>query len=44
MIFRIPKQAGEWVNRSKKVNFTFEGEEYSAFEGDTISSVELSKP
>jgi sarcosine oxidase subunit alpha len=38
MIFRIPKQAGEWVNRSKKVNFTFEGEEYSAFEGDTISS------
>ncbi len=38
MIFRTPKQAGEWVNRTKKINFTFEGEEFSAFEGDTISS------
>lgn len=38
MIFRIPKQAGEWVNRTKKINFTFEGESISAFEGDTISS------
>ena len=38
MIFRTPKQAGEWVNRTKKINFTFEGEAFSAFEGDTISS------
>lgn len=38
MIFRTPKQAGEWVNRTKKINFTFEGEEFSAYEGDTISS------
>ncbi|MDI1300232.1 2Fe-2S iron-sulfur cluster-binding protein [Methylotenera sp.] len=38
MIFRTPKQVGEWVNRTKKINFTFEGEEFSAFEGDTISS------
>jgi len=38
MIFRTPKQAGEWVNRTKKIKFTFEGEEFSAFEGDTISS------
>lgn len=38
MIFRTPKQAGEWVNRTKKINFTFEGEVFSAFEGDTISS------
>ena len=38
MIFRTPKQAGEWVNRTKKINFTFEGEAFTAFEGDTISS------
>ncbi len=38
MIFRTPKQTGEWVNRDKKINFTFEGEAFSAFEGDTISS------
>ncbi|MGB2831329.1 MAG: FAD-dependent oxidoreductase [Methylotenera sp.] len=38
MIFRTPKQAGEWVNRTKRINFTFEGEAFSAFEGDTISS------
>lgn len=38
MIFRTPKQVGEWVNRTKKINFTFEGDEFSAFEGDTISS------
>jgi sarcosine oxidase, subunit alpha len=38
MIFRTPKQAGEWVNRTKKINFTFEGEAFQAFEGDTISS------
>jgi sarcosine oxidase, subunit alpha len=35
---RNPKQAGEWLNRSKVINFTFEGEAYTAFEGDTISS------
>jgi sarcosine oxidase subunit alpha len=38
MIFRVPKQAGEWIDRSKKINFTFEGEAFTAFEGDTISS------
>jgi sarcosine oxidase subunit alpha len=38
MIFRTPKQTGEWVNRTKKISFTFEGEVFSAFEGDTISS------
>ncbi|MDP3744739.1 MAG: 2Fe-2S iron-sulfur cluster-binding protein [Methylotenera sp.] len=38
MNLRTPKQAGEWVNRSKKINFTFEGEVFTAFEGDTISS------
>jgi len=38
MILRTHKQAGEWVNRTKKINFTFEGEQFSAFEGDTITS------
>ncbi len=38
MSFRIPKQAKEWLNRNKKINFTFEGEAFTAFEGDTISS------
>jgi sarcosine oxidase, subunit alpha len=35
---RNPKQAGEWINRTKVINFTFEGEAFAAFEGDTISS------
>lgn len=38
MSLRIPKQAREWLNRDKKINFTFEGETFSGFEGDTISS------
>lgn len=38
MSARLPKQDGEWINRAKQIKFTFEGEEYSAFEGDTISS------
>ncbi|MBA3696221.1 MAG: FAD-dependent oxidoreductase [Methylotenera sp.] len=38
MSFRIPKQAREWLNRDKKINFTFEGETFTGFEGDTISS------
>lgn len=38
MILRTPKRAGEWVNRNKKINFTFEGEAFTAYEGDTISS------
>ncbi|OGV76980.1 MAG: aminomethyltransferase [Methylotenera sp. RIFCSPLOWO2_02_FULL_45_14] len=38
MILRTPKRAGEWVDRNKKINFTFEGEAFPAYEGDTISS------
>ena len=38
MTLRIKQQTGEWIDRSKKINFTFEGEKYTAFEGDTISS------
>jgi sarcosine oxidase, subunit alpha len=35
---RNPKQTGEWINRAKEINFSFEGEAFTAFEGDTISS------
>ena len=38
MSLRKPKQAGEWIIREKVINFTFEGEAFTAFEGDTISS------
>ena len=38
MSLRTIKQNGEWLDRTKKINFTFEGEAFTAFEGDTISS------
>jgi sarcosine oxidase subunit alpha len=41
MSMRLPKQTGEWINREKPLNFTFEGNEYSGYEGDTISSALL---
>jgi sarcosine oxidase subunit alpha len=38
MSLRNPYKVGEWINRKKLINFTFEGEVFTAFEGDTISS------
>jgi sarcosine oxidase subunit alpha len=38
MTLRTSKQVGEWINRNKKISFKFEGEQFTAFEGDTISS------
>ena len=38
MNLRITYKAGEWINRGKVISFTFEGEAFTAFEGDTISS------
>ena len=35
---RLPPQPGEWIDRSRAVRFRFEGQEYSGFEGDTIST------
>ncbi len=35
---RLTKQAGEWISRDKPVKFSFEGQAYTGFEGDTISS------
>jgi len=41
MARRLPPQPGEWIDRTCKLRFTFEGREYSAFAGDTISSALL---
>ncbi len=38
MSLRNPYKAGEWINRTKEINFTFEDEAFIAFEGDTITS------
>jgi sarcosine oxidase, subunit alpha len=38
MSLRNPYKSGEWINRAKQINFTFEGEAFTGFEGDTISS------
>jgi sarcosine oxidase subunit alpha len=38
MNLRTDKQLGEWIDRNKQVSFSFEGQQYTAFDGDTISS------
>jgi sarcosine oxidase, subunit alpha len=38
MSMRLPKQVGEWISRDKQISFTFEGKEYTGYEGDTITS------
>ena len=38
MSSRNSYKPGEWINRAKQINFSFEGEAFIAFEGDTISS------
>ena len=38
MSMRLPKQPTEWINRTKEIQFTFEGKPYKGYEGDTISS------
>lgn len=35
---RLPPQAGEWINRDKPITFSFEGKDYTGFEGDAITS------
>ncbi|RBO84154.1 FAD-dependent oxidoreductase [Marinomonas aquiplantarum] len=35
---RLPAPLGLFVNRQKTLNFTFEGQHYQGFEGDTIAS------
>ena len=35
---RLPPQSGEWIDRSKPLDFRFEGRDYTGFEGDTVAS------
>ncbi|MCB5191227.1 FAD-dependent oxidoreductase [Methylobacillus arboreus] len=38
MSARLARQKGEWVNRASTIKFSFEGKEFSGFEGDSITS------
>src|SRR5271170_5737772 len=38
MMYRLESPAGEWIDRSVPLRFTFEGREYQGYSGDTISS------
>ena len=38
MSARLPKIAGEWIDRSIPLDFEFEAERYCGFSGDTVSS------
>ena len=38
MARRLPAKDSEWIDRSKKIAFKFEGKEVIAFEGDSITS------
>ena len=38
MMHRLEGAAGEWIDRSGALRFSFEGREYAGFPGDTISS------
>ena len=35
---RLPTQNGEWIDRSRELEFTFEGRPYKGFQGDSITS------
>ena len=35
---RLPPQPGEWIDREQPVRFSFEGQTYTGFSGDTIST------
>ena len=41
MTDRLPAQPGEWIDRSQRLGFTFEGRSYTGFAGDTITSALL---
>ncbi len=41
MSARLPPVAGEWIDRSKKLGFDFEGGRFQGFAGDTVSSALL---
>src|SRR4051812_47018501 len=38
MMYRLPREPGEWIDRSRELSFEFEGRAYQGFAGDTIVS------
>ena len=38
MMYRLPSALGEWIDRSQRVDFTFEGVRHSGFAGDCVTS------
>ena len=38
MCERLPPRAGEWIDRSRRISFRFEGTEYTGYAGDTVTS------
>jgi sarcosine oxidase subunit alpha len=38
MMRRLPPQPGEWIDRSRPIDFRFEGAAYQGFAGDVLSS------
>lgn len=38
MSLRLPPQPGEWIDRGRTVRFTFEGNTYHGYAGDSVSS------
>jgi sarcosine oxidase, subunit alpha len=38
MMYRLPARAGEWIDRERRLRFTFEGQLLEGFEGDTLTS------
>ena len=35
---RLPEPYGQWIDRTQAITFSFEGQAYSGFQGDTIAS------
>ena len=38
MKFRLPAQPGEWIDRSREIEFRFEGTTYTGYAGDVVAS------
>ncbi|NIP98443.1 MAG: FAD-dependent oxidoreductase, partial [Akkermansiaceae bacterium] len=38
---RLPEQPGEWIDRSQRIDFRFEGRSYQGFRGDVLNSALL---
>src|SRR5678815_4060029 len=43
MTERLPPQPNEWIDRSRPLEFKFEGQTYTGFAGDTVTSALAAK-